>query len=82
MAQDQESLPKEAIIVIVIVSAGLAVLIAWAIYAMWHGRNGDEVAQGDANKQATYRKEVRARNQEEMAVINGFKYPVYRVDEV
>lgn len=80
MAQDGEQLPKEAIIIIVIVSAGVAVTVAWAFYSMWHGRKDDEVAQGDANEQAIYRKEVRLRNQEEMAVVHGYKYPVYRSD--
>jgi flagellar basal body-associated protein FliL len=78
-------LPKEAIILIVIASAGASVLIAWAIHSIWHGQRGSDeeisVNSGE-QEQAAYRQEVRMRNYENMAAINGFKYPSHRYDEI
>lgn len=78
-------LPKEAIILIVIVSAGVSVMIAWAIHSIWHGQRGgdEEVLVGNGEQeQAAYRQEVRMRNYQNMAAINGFKYPSHRYDEI
>lgn len=78
-------LPKEAVILIVIASAGASVLIAWAIHSIWHGQRGSDeeisVNSGE-QEQAAYRQEVRMRNYENMAAINGFKYPSHRYDEI
>lgn len=78
-------LPKEAIILIVIASAGASVLIAWAIHSIWHGQRGSDeeisVNSGE-QEQAAYRQEVRMRNYENMAATNGFKYPSHRYDEI
>jgi len=78
-------LPKEAIILIVIVSAGASVVIAWAIHSIWHGQRGSAeeiVASNGELEQAAYRQEVRMRNYHNMAAINGFKYPSHRYDEI
>jgi len=78
-------LPKEAIILIVIASAGASVLIAWAIHSIWHGQRGssDEILVDNGEQaQAAYRQEVRIRNYEKIAAIHGFKYPSHRYDEV
>jgi hypothetical protein len=78
-------LPKEAIILIVICSAGASVVIAWAIHSIWHGQRGSPeeivVSNGEL-EQAAYRQEVRMRNYHNMAAINGFKYPSNRYDEI
>lgn len=77
-------LAKEVIILIVIVASGASVLIAWAIHSIWHGqRGGDEegLVSDSEQQQAAYRQEVRMRNQENMAAINGFKFPSHRYDE-
>jgi hypothetical protein len=80
-----DGLPKEAIILIVIVASGASVLVAWAIHSIWHGQRGSDedilVGNGE-QEQAAYRQEVRMRNHENMAAINGFKYPSHRYDEV
>jgi flagellar basal body-associated protein FliL len=78
-------LPKEAIILIVIASAGASVLIAWAIHSIWHGQRGSDeeiLVNSGEQEQAAYRQEVRMRNYENMAAINGFKYPSHRYDEI
>jgi hypothetical protein len=78
-------LPKEAIILIVICSAGASVLIAWAIHSIWHGQRGSDeeiLVNSGEQEQAAYRQEVRMRNYENMAAINGFKYPSHRYDEI
>lgn len=80
---NQEELPKEAVIVIVICAAGVSVMIAWAIHSVWNGRGGDAgVTAEDFNEQAEYRKDVRLRNQEAMAAANGYQFPSYRGSEV
>lgn len=78
-------LPKEAIILIVICSAGASVLIAWAIHSIWHGQRGSDeeiLVNNGEQEQAAYRQEVRMRNYENMAAIHGFKYPSHRYDEI
>jgi flagellar basal body-associated protein FliL len=79
-------LSKEVIILIVIVASGASVVIAWAIHSIWHGqRHGDEDEKitDSEQQQAAYQQEVRMRNQESIAAINGFKYPSHhRYDEV
>lgn len=78
-------IPKEVIILIVIVSAGASVLIAWAIHSIWHGQRGvvdEEGSVVDKEQQlAIYRREVRERNIESMAAINGLKFPSHRYEE-
>jgi hypothetical protein len=78
-------IPKEVVVLIVIVSAGGCVLIAWAIHSIWHGKRGSDeevlVSNGEQD-QAVYRQEVRMRNYENMAAMNGFKYPSHRYDEI
>ena len=78
-------IPKEVVVLIVIVSAGGCVLIAWAIHSIWHGKRGsdEEVLVGSGEQdQAAYRQEVRVRNYENMAAMNGFKHPSHRYDEI
>lgn len=75
-------LAKELIIFIVIVAAAASVLIAWAIHSGFKGRGGDEVIKEGESEQAIYRREVRMRNHEDMAAINGMKIPHYRHEEV
>lgn len=78
-------LPKEAIILIVIASSGASVLIAWAIHSIWTGQRGsdEEILVGNSEQdQAAYRQEVRLRNYQNMAAVNGFKYPSHRYDEI
>lgn len=78
-------LPKEVIILIVIVSSGASVLLAWAIHSIWHGQkgSGDEegVIHDKEQQQAIYRREVRERTLESMAAINGLKPPTHRYEE-
>lgn len=75
-------LSKEVIILIVILAAGASVLMAWAMYAGFQYRRGEEDVKSNEAEQAAYRREVRQRNHEDMAAINGFKMPQYRYDEV
>lgn len=72
-------LPKEAIIILIIIGAGICVLVAWAIHSAWHGqRPGAEdekiVSEGEM-QQAAYRQEVIQRNHRAIAAMNGFRYP-------
>lgn len=75
---------REAIILIVIVSSGCSVVLAWAFHSIWHGRhNSDEEVVGDGEQQqAAYRAEVRMRNHQIIAAIHGFKYQSDRYEEV
>ena len=78
-------IPKEVVVLIVIVSAGGCVLIAWAIHSIWHGQRGsdEEVLVGNGElDQVAYRQEVRMRNYENMAAMNGLKMPLHRYDEI
>jgi hypothetical protein len=80
------ALPKEAIILIVIVSSGCAVLIAWAFHTMWHGQRGvvsETDTSGDGEQsQAAYRREVVERHHADIAARNGIKWPVSNYHEV
>ena len=78
-------IPKEVVVLIVIVSAGGCVVIAWAIHSIWHGKRGsdEEILVGNSEQdQAAYRQEVRMRNYENMAAMNGLKKPSHRYDEI
>jgi hypothetical protein len=80
------ALSKEVIILVVILSSGASVVIAWAIHSIWHGqRHGDEDEKitDVEQQQAAYQAEVRRRNLESIAAINGYKYPSnHHYDEV
>jgi len=80
------ALPKEVIILIVIVSSGCAVLLAWAFHTMYHGQKGtvDEnaVVGEAAQQQAAYRREVVERHHADIAARNGRKWPTSNHYEV
>jgi hypothetical protein len=80
------ALPKEAIILIVIVSAGCAVLIAWAFHSMWTGQKGvvkeTGVIDEGEQQQAAYRRDVVERHHADIAASLGIKYPQSRYSEV
>jgi hypothetical protein len=73
------ALPKEAIILIVIVSCGCGVLIAWAFHSMWTGQKGvvkeTGVIDEGEQQQAAYRREVVERHHADIAASLGIKYP-------
>jgi hypothetical protein len=80
------ALPKEAIILIVIVSSGCAVLIAWAFHSMWTGQKGVVNETGapseDEMQQAAYRREVVERHHADIAASLGIKHPRSQYYEV
>jgi hypothetical protein len=80
------ALPKEAIILIVILSAGCAVLIAWAFHSVWTGQKGvvkeTGVIDDGEQQQAAYRRDVVERHHADIAASLGIKYPQSRYSEV
>jgi hypothetical protein len=78
-------IPKEVIVLIVVAASGACVLVAWAIHSVWTGQRGrgeDGLVSNSEQDQAAYRQNVRMRNRERMAAINGYKYHSHHYDEV
>lgn len=66
---------SQVVVLVVIIAAGAAVLIGYATTRYFVGRvpDGDTEGPGSDFNQANYMREVRLRNSEQLAGINGYK---------
>ncbi|KAK4629762.1 hypothetical protein CLAFUW4_08660 [Fulvia fulva] len=66
-------LSDSIIILLVILAAAVSVAIGWAIYSLFHRRQGD-LAMSDSGEQAEYMREVRLRERHLIAAAIGYRF--------